>query len=404
MGRNPMKMPDKLRKQLRVKWNRYRHNWLAGEGKWPLHLPVGRLKYDQVIEQWDVFDAWLKEWRTVKDTTFGRIEPKSYFKKIRFEQIVPWKWWFDTPEIVAAELNELPRWQRARRRFNQLAAWLDEEAITDASLKRRNQWRRVVSRRFDVLADMDDNEFELLVGVTDWIWRNLDSGLFSRQLPIPGIDSKWIERRRRLLTAWIWVLRGGSKSHNFYKVTGLRPAPDRLRMRLLDSDLRKALGGLSDIEAPVADFIDLRLPAHRVLIVENLVTGLTCKDLPGTLVFMGRGYGVNALGRLPWLTQLPVFYWGDIDTDGFAILSRLRGCLSADVQSLMMDEATFREFRHLSGRDDTPHAATELPHLTETEQRLYCALREGEYRQVRLEQERIAWDWAWRRVVDAFSS
>ena len=60
-------------------------------------------------------------------------------------------------------------------------------------------------------------------------------------------------------------------------------------MRLLDPGLRAAVGGLSDIEAPAEEFIALSVPVQRVLIVENLVTGLACESLPGTVVFMRRG-------------------------------------------------------------------------------------------------------------------
>jgi hypothetical protein len=116
---------------------------------------------------------------------------------------------------------------------------------------------------------------------------------------------------------------------------------------------------------------------------------------------MRRGYAVEALAKLPWLAQLPVYYWGDIDTHGLAILSRLRGYLPR-THSLMMDEATLLAFKALWGREEKL-AAPELAHLTEAEQQLYRALREGKYKQVRLEQERIAWDVAWQRATSAMS-
>jgi hypothetical protein len=100
---------------------------------------------------------------------------------------------------------------------------------------------------------------------------------------------------------------------------------------------------------------------------------------------------------------VPVYYWGDIDTHGFAILSRLRAYLP-QVRSLLMDEPTLLAFRPLWGRDEKQHAAPELAQLTVEEQSLYAALREGAYKQVRLEQERVAWDFAWPRVVQAVSS
>jgi hypothetical protein len=397
-----MRSPEALRKALRSSWTRNRSHWLAGGGTWPLPLPIGNPTKHEVMESWNAFDTWLVQWKDEQLTKNGHVQTDAKFKRSPFgEQIIPCSWIFDTPESVAAELGELARWERAKGRFALLMSWLKDVPADASSNKQAEQWRRVVSRRFDLLADTNEEVFASIIKVVDWIWKHPNSGLFPRQLPISGIDSKWVEKWRRLLTAWVWVLRGGSNSHNFFKVTGLRAAPDRLRMRLLDHELKDAMGGLSDIEAPAEEFIGLKLRARQVLIVENLVSGLACETLPGTVVFMRRGYAVEALAKLPWLAQLPVYYWGDIDTHGLAILSRLRGYLPR-THSLMMDEATLLAFKALWGREEKL-AAPELAHLTEAEQQLYRALREGKYKQVRLEQERIAWDVAWQRATSAMS-
>lgn len=308
------------------------------------------------------------------------------------EQRVPCAWQFATPEAVAAELGFASRWSLARQRFHDLAAWEASSPV----------WRTELSRHIDVLADLDVPEFERLCRVVQWLWRHPASGLFARQLPIPGVDSKWVESRRRLVAAWVSALLGSAIQADFHAATGLRAAPDRLRMRVLDPALRAVWGGLSDIEAPAEEFINLAIPASQVLIVENLVTGLACENLPGTVVFMRRGYAASTLATLPWLAQLPVYYWGDIDTHGLAILSHLRGHLP-QTRSLMMDEETLLAFESLWGREDQPHTAAELPGFTERERQLYRALRAGEYKQVRLEQERITWDWAWQQVTSSLS-
>jgi hypothetical protein len=47
-------------------------------------------------------------------------------------------------------------------------------------------------------------------------------------------------------------------------------------------------------------------------------------------------YAIDRLGSLPWLREKPLYYWGDIDTHGFAILSRLRRHWE-HARSLLMD-------------------------------------------------------------------
>lgn len=382
-----MRTPEELRRRLLSRWQNQRRHWLLGEGEWPLSLNTGPPTQATLLDDWVRFDVWLAQWRDVSraDESSVRYEARAWPRV--GEQQVPCAWQFATPEAVAGELGQSARWSQAKQRFNTLAAW-----HADA------RWRAELSRHFDLLADLDAADFERLCRVVAWLWRHPASGLYPRQLPIPGIDSKWTESRRAVVAAWVSALNASNAPVDFYVATGLRAAPDRLRMRLLDPALRAAMGGLSDIEAPADEFIRLALPVRQALIVENLVTGLACEDLPGTLVFMRRGYAVDALARLPWLAQLPVHYWGDIDTHGLAILSRLRTYLP-QVRSLMMDEQTLLAFKALWGREDKPHAALELPGLTQEEQRLYRALREGDYQQVRLEQERMAWDVAWPCVT-----
>jgi hypothetical protein len=384
-----MRTPEELRRRLQSRWQNQRRNWLLGQGEWPLSLSTESPTEAKVLAEWARFDAWLAQWRVIaqRHTDAVRYEARTWSRV--GEQNLPCAWQFASPEAVAFELGYSTAWSRAKQRFAVLAAWKDDAV-----------WHVELSRHFDLLADLDEGEFQRLSTVVEWLWRQPASGLYPRQLPIAGIDTKWLDSYRGVTTAWVGVLQA-SEAREFYAVTGLRAAPDRLRMRLLDRELCDAIGGLSDIEAPAEEFINLKLPARQALIVENLVTGLACETLPGTVVFMRRGYAVEALAKLPWLARLPVYYWGDIDTHGLAILSRLRGYLP-QTKSLMMDEATLLAFKTLWGREEKP-AAPELAHLTETEQQLYRALREGEYKQVRLEQERIAWNVAWQHVTSAMS-
>ena len=384
-----MRTPEELRRRLEARWKNQRRNWLLGQGEWPLPFSTEPPTEADVLADWTRFDRWLAQWRDVLHANRGVVRYETRIWSRVGEQHVPCAWQFDSPDAAAAALGQAARWSQAKRRFDELATWASSES-----------WRMELSRHFDVLADFSDAEFERLCKVVMWLREQPSSNLYPRQLPVPGIDSKWAESRRAVVACWVAALRGISATGDFFTVTGLRAAPDRLRMRLLDKQLSAQLGGLSDIEAPAGEFVDLDLPAQRVLIVENLVTGLACEALPGTVVFMRRGYAVDALAKLRWLAALPVFYWGDIDTHGLAILGRLRAYLP-QTRSLMMDEPTLLAFKALWGREAAQHAAVTLPNLDDAEQLLYRALREGEYRQVRLEQERIAWDWAWRRVTDA---
>ena len=114
-------------------------------------------------------------------------------------------------------------------------------------------------------------------------------------------------------------------------------------------DEQLAIEGLTDLSVPVDQFARLALPVERVFITENEINGLVFPGARGSIVIFGLGYGVQVLAGVEWLREKPVYYWGDIDTHGFAILDRLRSDFP-DMRSFLMDRATLLEHRELWGR------------------------------------------------------
>jgi hypothetical protein len=116
---------------------------------------------------------------------------------------------------------------------------------------------------------------------------------------------------------------------------------------------------------------------------------------------MAMGYGVGALARLPWVMRAACTYWGDLDTHGFAILSRARLQLP-HLESALMDEETLLRHRDLWVTEQDQYATAELPLLTPSEQSVYCGLRQNRWApNVRLEQERVPWAYAWEVLCGA---
>lgn len=61
---------------------------------------------------------------------------------------------------------------------------------------------------------------------------------------------------------------------------------------------------------------------------------------------LGGGYSIDLLRALPWIANQPLHYWGDLDTHGFAILSRLRQYFP-HTRSFLMDCDTLLMHRDL---------------------------------------------------------
>lgn len=368
------------------RYERQRGSWLSGAGEWPVQFPLGAPTEAQARQHWSLFEQWLRDWQ--RPQIGGQVRLSTRRWPGLGVQSVPQYLQFDDAQALADAVGAGPHWRRAHARAQRLLAQWPE--LTE-----------VLGRQFELLADSSDPDFERLLEVLTWLLEHPASGYLLRQLPIAGIDSKWIEAGRlEVLRDWLLALRGGEG--DFLQVAGLRRAPASLRMRLLDPALRAAIGGLGDLSAPVEQIAALQLPQlRRVLVVENLQTGLACSELPGTVLFLGCGYAVDVLAQIPWLRDMAMHYWGDLDTHGLAILHRLR-CHLPQVRSLLMDEHTLLAHRAVWSEETRPSSAQQLSALDPAELQLFQDLQRGRWgANVRLEQERIAWSEAWPRVLGA---
>jgi len=377
-----LRFPEDVRKILARRYRNQHREWLAGAGTWPLVTFLGCPTESEAQLRRDAVRDWVLAWRGLQSP--GKLVWSERRWPALGPQSLPEKLVLDDVQNLAAWVGEEERWNRARLRYEQTVS----------------RWPALASRLpryFDALADYSGSDLLRLEALLAWIQDNPRSDLYPRQIPLAGMDTKWLEARAPLVADLVAALQpDDAEVSGFHQRCGLKEAPHIVRLRLLDQSLRARVGGLGDIAAPIGEVADLRLPVSRVFIVENVQTGLCFKDCPGSVVFMGLGYGVGALGRLPWLTQAECIYWGDLDTHGFAILNRVRACLPNAV-SVLMDQATLMSHRSLWVEEKEQFGALALPLLTVEEQAVYQGLKQHRWGlNVRLEQERIAWNEAWR--------
>ena len=144
-------------------------------------------------------------------------------------------------------------------------------------------------------------------------------------------------------------------------------------------------------EPTQAAFASLVAPASKVFITENEINFLAFPDAPDAMVVFGAGYGFDNLTDVRWLQEKRIYYWGDIDTHGFAILNQLRRFFPS-VVSFLMDQQTLISHRTLWGVETQPETRN-LTRLSSEEAQLYDQLRHNHWGEhVRLEQERIGFD------------
>lgn len=382
-----MKRPADVRLLLQRRFNARHRNWLTGDdGEWPLKIALGVPTEVEAMRQPDAVRAWASEWRAWRGP--GELEWLDRQWRSLGAQRLPRRLTLRSAADVAGWSDQQARWERATGRAATLAS----------------RWPQLgphLGSVFDVLADYANADFRRLTDTLAWLSEHPNSGYYVRQLPVEGLDSKWVEARRSVLADLLAALFGSTTPLDFYERCGLKRPPRQMRVRLLDAALRARVGGLGDITVPVDELAELDIMPRMLLIVENIQTGLALQDLPGAVVIMGLGYNVHMAAELPWLRSARCVYWGDLDTHGLAILSKARSVIPG-IESLLMDEDTLLRHRPLWSTEASQHGAPRLEGLTTAENGLYQALKSNHFGdRVRLEQERIDWALAWPVVRQA---
>jgi hypothetical protein len=382
-----LKFPEDIREIVKRKYQNNHREWLKmsvsdndSQTTWPFEISLGIPTERDALQQQDGVRAWISAWKSWRGS--GDIVWIERRWRSLGVQSVPQKLILNEPADAISWIGEAEAWSHAVERYKKLVQrW---PALID-----------ILPKYYNVLTNSDDGNFIRITEMVSWICSNPNSDLYPRQIPVAGVDSKWLESRKGLVCELVSTIQG-TDDRDFYTACGLKPPPQLIRMRILDPEIRSRFSGLGDICTPWEEAANLDIKPSHVFIVENLQTGLAFEDLADSVVIMALGYGVDVLGCIPWLHNARCIYWGDIDTHGFAILNRARTYLPS-LETALMDKQTLFAYRDLWVQEKEQSASTELSLLTNEEQEIFLSLKNNVWgQQVRLEQERVCWDKAWK--------
>ncbi len=219
--------------------------------------------------------------------------------------------------------------------------------------------------------------------------------LYIRELPI-RVHTKFIERKKDIIKELLEILIPeviNEDEKRFERRFNLKYDEPLVRFRILDKKVGKTLFScLEDMSIPISQFRQLDIPISKVYIVENKMNMLTFPYIESSIVIWGHGFGVDIMKDVEWLHTKRIYYWGDLDAQGFQILSEFRTYFS-HVESFLMDKETFDQF---SENDKGTITTVEKNlHLTREEHEIYAYLKENN---LRLEQEKIPCEYASERI------
>ncbi|GEM_PF-211906 len=240
----------------------------------------------------------------------------------------------------------------------------------------------------ETLDSFEQDDLELLVRLLPQLQKGMGQGCYLRALPVTFVDTKFIEKNLRIIESVVTALVDRSvKDIGLMSWLDCIEKPrDWLLVRPLCQETRALLGGLPLLRVSSDTLQEFELPARNILVIENEQSCLTLSDVNNTIAVSGGGKNVSWM-KAGWLAYKNVGYWGDIDSEGLAILSDARSKLSCIIP-LMMDELTVKTFAERMVPE--PDSVSKDPvALTEAELALFKGLRAAQYADKRLEQERL---------------
>ena len=361
---------------------------LLNQRPFPIEISLKVPTDQQARDNLGHFHAFFKAWTDFAYPELVEWQERQY--RQLSEQRVPVKLRIfslqQLTELLGAE-QQLENW------LNKISSFLQQSFVHD-----RHQHRlfQTLIHHLEQIERYSQQEWQWLIQLIEQLKPNMGAGLYLRALPLSAVNTKFLEQNL-LLTEVICnvlyddeiVLAGGLLAW----LDCLDSPKGWLTIKPVCPNVQEKLGGLPVFQLSTEVLDQFELPAERIIVVENIQSGLACPNLENSIVVCGGGKNISWMNA-KWLQHKQVFYWGDIDSEGLNILSMVRQKIP-HVIALMMDEATVLQFQnHMVDEPDS--IFSEPQYLTADELKLFHDLRAQTFKNRRLEQERISVDWVHR--------
>ncbi|TCR15903.1 Wadjet anti-phage system protein JetD domain-containing protein [Streptomyces sp. BK205] len=371
--------PEQLVEALRRKWTSGRYLAAAAGGHpfEPIGMPLKGPTAADALHHYEQALAWAQSWAPDRHPHL-RIQTKRIGGRSgTSSHTIAGRVWIESRQDLWTLL-------RVTAQVDRFHALHDQTAHDAPDLA---QW--MASHPMRVLTHAA--AWHQLVRTVCWIRDHSPEQVYLREIDVPGVDTKFVETHKAILAKLLDHalpedrIDADAPKNDLAARYRFRTKPIYIRLRYLGASPLP----FSELTVRAEELAGWSPGVRTVFVLENEITYLSLPPVPDAIAILGSGYAAALLRHLPWLDDVDLYYWGDIDTHGFAILDQVRGRFP-HTTSLLMDRATLLAHESHWGQEKT-QARDGLTHLTPEEAHLDQDLRAGAYRpHLRLEQERIA--------------
>jgi hypothetical protein len=363
-----MKTPEEIAVRLIRQWHnpKLRLERLLDSAQWPLQLAIGKPDAERFQNHPEQVLRFIESWRRVK---VGRVE------------------WRERKYRHADEPVSIPRYWRLDKPSEWVQACADPEIRHDYALLSRligevdSLFHPLLVRQWTNIRALPQQEILKAADLSLQLEPGIAQGRPLRALSLAGIDSKFIERNRRLLVPMLDLRFAGEVSEiGLETFLGATSEDDHW---LLVVSLQPGILPFERQRVRASELTRTPLPASWILLVENERCVYQLPQVPDCIAILGAGLNLNWM-QAEWLSECRLAYWGDVDTWGLAMLARARS-FQPHLQALMMDYAVFERYQASAVEEVVTYEGGAVSALRDPELQLFRILKAKN--KGRLEQE-----------------
>jgi len=354
----------------------------------PWSMSLGKPSAKQMLDDFSGMQDWVKHIQTFAQKKQTQLQWQTINHRVLGAQQLPAALCLESAEQAARFIGKT----------QDLKQWLGLYQLSIKALPEVESWLLAYPLKALVLAEV----WQHILDLCAWMKLHPNPRIYLRQVDVSGVDSKFIEQHKRILADLfdfilpVYAINDDfSGAAGFARRFGFLDKPAMLRLRPLDSRITLLHSEADqDVTMTAKAFAKLHdniiKKVKQIVIVENEINYLTFPNMNETLLVFGSGYGFEALKKSKWLHDCRIYYWGDLDTHGFAILNQLRATFP-QTQSFLMDKKTMLSHQYAWGIEPKQESK-DLKYLNQEETDMYDDLRHNRLAEnLRLEQERIVY-------------